>query len=67
MLQNDLVLLISQRGTFGSRNVGGKLCIGNKYLNKYMQNIKKPTSNKTNIKRRLKTCISAMLFQSDMN
>ena len=45
----------------------GKLCFGDASLRKYMPKNIKPIINRNNITCRCKTCISAMLLQSDLN
>ena len=58
---------ISEGDCFGERKVDGKVCIGDTSLSKYMPKYIKPTSNRNNITRGCKTCISDMLLQSDLN
>ena len=51
----------------GTRTVDVKVCIGDTSLRKYMPKNIKPISNRKNITCGRKTCISAMLLQSDLN
>ena len=62
------MILPSYEGVFSSvRTIDGNICIGNMSLRKYMQNFIKPISDRKNITCVYKTCISAMLIQSDLN
>ena len=45
----------------------GKLCIGDASHRKYMPKYIKLTRNRNNITRGCKTCISAMILQSNLN
>ena len=51
---------------FGSITVDVKLCIVDTSLGKYIPKYIKSTSNGNKITRGCKTCISAMLLQSDL-
>ena len=62
------MILPSYEGVFSSvRTIDGNICIGNMSLRKYMQKSIKPISDRNKITRVYKTCISAMLIQSDLN
>ena len=62
-----MLLLIYQRSFFGSRTVGGKVCIGSTSIRKYIPIYINPMSNRNNIIWGCETCISTMLLQSDLN
>ena len=66
-LHNDPILPIFKGSLFCSRNEGGKVCIGNMSLRKYIPIYINPMINIINITCGYKTCISAMLLQSDLN
>ena len=66
-MHNDLMLPISQVGLFCGRHVDGKVCIGDTSLRKYMPKYIKPMSKRNNITCGHKTCIRAILLQSDLN
>ena len=66
-LHNDLILTIYQGGSFGTRNVDRKLCIGDTSIRRYTLINIKPRCNRNVISCKWKICISAMLLQSDMN
>ena len=52
---------------FWWNNFGWKVCIGDIYIRKYIPKYIKPMSNRNNITRGCKTCISSMLLQLDLN
>ena len=56
-----------QGGFFGAITVNEKLCMGDTSLSKYIAKNIKPIRNRNNISCGCKTCISAMLLQSDLN
>ena len=62
-----MILQSSEGGFSGEITVDGKICIGETSLRKYIPKYIKPMSNKNNIICGCKTCISAMLLQSDLN
>ena len=62
-LHNNMILPVSQ----GARTVYGKLCMVDTSLRKYMPEYIKLMSNRNTITCGCKTCISAMLLQSDIN
>ena len=62
-----MMLPIYQGGFLGAKTVDGKVCIGYKYLRKFIPKYIKPMSNINNITCGCETCISAMLLQSDIN
>ena len=62
-----MIFTSSERGFSGARTVNGNMCIGDKSLSKYMPKYIKPMSNRNKITCGCKTCIRAMLLQSDLN
>ena len=66
-LHNDMIFPSSEGGFSGARTVDGNICIGDTSLRKYMPKYIKPMSNRNKITCGCKTCISAMLLQSDLN
>ena len=65
-IHTNLILLVYQGGFYGTINEGGKVCIGDTYLRKYMPKYIKPMSNINKITCRYETCISAMLLKFDL-
>ena len=63
---NDIILLVSQSGFYGEINEDGKLFIEDTSLIKYMPKHVKPMREKRSICG-YETCISAILFQYDLN
>ena len=62
-----MILPISQGVFFGARTFDGKVYIVDMELRKYMPKYIETMSNRNNITCGWKTCISAMLLQSDIN
>ena len=66
-IQNGMILP-SYEGSFsGAIAIDGNICIGDMSLRKYMPKYIEPISNINKITCGCKTCISAMIFQSDLN
>ena len=61
-----MILPIPQ-GVFCARTVDGQVCIVDTPLRKYMPKYIKPMSKRDKITCGCKTCLSAMLIQSDLN
>ena len=66
-IHNDIILPTSEGGFLRAKTVYGKICIGYKSLRKYMPKYIKPMSNRNKITCGCKTCIGAILLQSDNN
>ena len=55
------------KDVLGERTANGKVCIVDTSLRKYITKYIKPMSNRNKIICGWKTCISAILLQSDLN
>ena len=66
-LHNDMILPIYEGVFFCARKIDGEVCIVDTSLRKCMQEYIKPIRNRNKITCVCKTCISAMLLQSDIN
>ena len=66
-LHNDIILPSSGGGFSGARTIDGNVCIGDTSLKKYIPKYIKPMSKRNKIICGYKTCISAMLLQSDLS
>ena len=66
-IHNDIILPVFQGGFHGGTNMYERVYIGDTYLIKYMPKHIKPMSNINRITCGYETCISAILFQYDLN
>ena len=57
----------SEGGFSGAITVDGNICIGDTSLSNYMPEYVKPVNNRNKTTCECKTCISAILLQSDLN